>query len=296
MSAAPEPSTPPLAPLRRALDGVRAATALAQARPAWSAGLPFVLSSLLFGTLLPARLVGQASATTLYETAACPVPDFVKPYTIVARYDSTRARDSTYFWRLANHTGGYLRAIPTIERRVTVLAILRRDGRVRGSRVLAGSGDRSFDVLALAAVREAVHSGSLGPLPADVQGDTISVVLLFGETPRAGDHAVRYFSRQSRLPRLLRDSVLLSYVTADSAIARRKGEAILSAMIDTTGSPDPRTRVVKSSTEELGLVARQLITHLTFEPGESDCAPQRYEVWVRFAFSGNGVARARVVR
>ena len=39
------PAPPPLAPLRRALDDVRAATALAQARPAWLAGLRAALAT-----------------------------------------------------------------------------------------------------------------------------------------------------------------------------------------------------------------------------------------------------------
>jgi hypothetical protein len=250
----------------------------------------------VLAVLLPARLLGQVATTTLYETTDCPVPDFVKPYTIVARYDPGRSRDSTYFWRLANHTGGYLRDIPVVERRVTVAALFRRDGSLKSSRVSVGSGDRGFDGLALAALRDAIASGSLGPLPADVLGDTLSVSVLFGEPPGTADRAVRYFSRQSRLPRLLSDSVLLRYVTTDAAIARRKGKAILSAMIDTTGSPEPQGRLLKASNEALGLVARQLVAKLRFEPGESDCAPTRYEVWVRLAFQGDGVARAQLVR
>lgn len=158
-----------------------------------------------------------------------------------------------------------------------------------------GSGDRKFDRLALSALRDAVQSGTLGPLPPDLQGDTLSVHVLFGEAPLAGEYAVRRFSRQSRLPRLLSDSVLLSDVTADSAIVRPKGEAVLSTMIDTTGSPDSQARVLKVSSEALGLVARHLVTSLRFEPGESDCVPQRYEVWVRVTFNGHGVAHAQVV-
>jgi TonB C terminal len=253
-------------------------------------------SRVVLALLLPSRLVGQAAATTLYESADCPVPDFVKPYTIVARYDTTRSRDSTYFRQLANHTGGYLRDIPVIERRLALVAVLRRDGTLKASRMSAGSGDRDFDKLALRALRDAVHSGTLGPLPPDVQGDTLSVEVLFGEAPVAGEYAVRRFDRQWQLPRLLSDSVLLSYVTADSAVARRKGEAVLSTMVDTTGSPDTRTRVRQASSEALGLVARQLISHLRFEPGQSDCEPQSYEVWVRLTFNGHGVAHAQVVR
>jgi hypothetical protein len=120
--------------------------------------------------------------------------------------------------------------------------------------------------------------------------------MLFGEPPGLADRAVRYFSRQSRVPRLLSDTVLVSYVTTDTSVARRKGEAVLSAMIDTTGSPEPQVRLLKASSEPLGLVARQLVARLRFEPGESDCALTRYEVWVRLAFKGNGVARAQLVR
>jgi TonB family protein len=250
----------------------------------------------ILSTLITAPLFGQAAATTVYETTACPVPDFVKPYTIIARYDPARSRDSAYFRQLANHTGGYLRAIPRVERHVTVAAVLRHDGSLKSSRVASPSGDRDFDRLALRAVRDAVASRTLGPLPPDVQGDTLSVAFLFGETPDPQDYAVRSFSRQSRLPQLLSDSVVLSYVTGDSAVARRKGKATLSAMIDTTGSAEAGARVLKASGESLGLAARQLITSLTFAPGQSDCAPQRYEVWVRFTFSGHGVAYAQLER
>ncbi|HET7470466.1 MAG TPA: hypothetical protein VFJ81_12365, partial [Gemmatimonadales bacterium] len=45
MSADPAASSPPLAPLRRAMDDVRAATALAQARPAYAAGLRAALAT-----------------------------------------------------------------------------------------------------------------------------------------------------------------------------------------------------------------------------------------------------------
>jgi hypothetical protein len=254
------------------------------------------LSGLLLAALLPARLFGQAATTALYQTTDCPVPDFVKPYTIVARYDPARTRDSTYFWRLANHTGGFLRAIPALERRVTVIALLRRDGTLKGSRVAVRGGDRNFEEQALRALQDAIRSGTLGPLPADLHGDTLTVHVLFGEMPVAGEYAVRRFSRQWRLPRLLSDSVLLSYATADSAVARRKGTAVLSTMIDTSGSPEARARLLKASSEALGLVSRQLVTSLRFEPGQSDCAPQRYEVWVRFTFNGHGVARAQVVQ
>jgi hypothetical protein len=253
------------------------------------------LSRVVLAVLLPGRLFGQAAVTTVYETTDCPVPDFVKPYTIVARYDATRSRDSAYFRRLVNHTGGYLRGIPAQERHVALAAVLRRDGTLKASRVVAGSGDRAFDQLALRALRDAVHSRTLGPLPRDVQGDTLSVDLLFGEPPVAGEYAVRRFSRQSRLPRLLSDTVFLSYVTTESTVSRRKGEAVISAMIDTTGSAELQARVLKASSEALGLVARQLVSTLRFEPGESDCAPQGYEVWVRFTFNGRGVAHAQVV-
>lgn len=52
--------------------------------------------------LLPARLIGQTAAITLYETTDCPVPDVVKPYTIIARYDPARSRDSSISasWRI----------------------------------------------------------------------------------------------------------------------------------------------------------------------------------------------------
>ena len=255
-----------------------------------------IWSRLVLAVLLPSPLVGQATSTTLYESADCPVPDFVKPYTIVARYNTTRSRDSVYFRQLANYTGGYLRGIPTIEQRVALVAVLRRDGSLKASRVSAGSGDRDFDRLALQALRDAVHSGTPGPLPQDVQGDTLSVDVLFGEVPVAGEYAVRRFSRQWRHPRLLSDSILLRYVTTDSAVARRKGQAVLSTMIDTTGSPDTRTRVLRASNEALGLVARQLIGHLRFAPGQSDCEPKAYGVWVRFTFDGHGVAHAQVLR
>jgi hypothetical protein len=254
------------------------------------------LSGVILAALLPAQLFGQAPSTTLYHTTDCPVPDFVKPYTIVARYDPARTRDSTYFWRLANHTGGYLRAMPVLERRATVVAVLRRDGTLKASRVSVSSGDPNFDGQALRALGDAIQSGTLGPLPADLQGDTLTVQVLFGETSVAGEYAVRRFSRQWRLPRLLSDSVLLSYATGDSAVARRKGSAVLSTMIDTTGSPEAQARVLKASSEALGFVSRQLVTSLRFEPGQSDCAPQRYEVWVRFTFDGHGVAHAQVVQ
>ena len=245
--------------------------------------------------LLPARLLGQTPATTVYHTTECPLPLSVQPYTIVVRYDSGRTRDGTYFRRLANHTGAYLRGLPEVERRVAVVGVLRRDGTLKASRIAARSGDRDFDDLALRAFRHAVHDKTLGPLPADLLGDTLTVRLLFGEAPLPGEYAVRRFARQSRRPRLLSGSLRLSYVTADSTVARRKGAVVLLTMIDTTGSPEPQTRVLKASNEELGLVARQLATRLRFEAGESDCAPLRYGIWVRFTFDGRGMARARVV-
>ena len=250
----------------------------------------------VLSALITAPVFAQAATTSVYETTACPVPDFVKPYTIIARYDPARSRDSAYFWRLTNHTGGQLRAIPTVERHLAVSAVLRHDGSLKSSRVASPSGDREFDRLALRAVRDAVASRVLGALPPDVQGDTLSVALLFGETPGPRDYAVRSFSRQFRLPQLLSDSLMLSYVTGDSTVARRKGDATVSAMIDTTGAAEAGARVLKASSESLGLVARQLITSLTFEPGQSDCAPERYEVWVHFAFTGHGVAYARLAR
>jgi hypothetical protein len=140
-----------------------------------------------------------------------------------------------------------------------------------------------------------VRSKTLGPLPADLLGDTLTVHLLFGEAPVAGEYAVRRFARQARLPRLLSDTVRLSYVTADSSVARRKGAVVLLTMIDTTGSPGPQTRVLTASSEALGLVARQLVTRLRFEAGQSNCAPQRYGIWVRFSFDGHGMARAQLV-
>jgi hypothetical protein len=254
-----------------------------------------ILSRAVLARLLPARLLAQGPATTVYQTIECPLPPSVQTYTLVVRYDSARTRDTTYFRQLANHTGGYLRALPDDERRVGVTGVLRRDGSLKASRISARSGDRDFDGLALRAFRDAVRSGTLGPLPADLVGDTLTVHLLFGEAPLPGEYAVRRFARQSRLPRLLSDSVRLSYVTADSSVARRKGTVVLLTMVDTTGSPDPQTRVLKASSDELGLVARQLATRLRFEAGQSNCAPLRYGIWVRFTFDGRGMARVRVV-
>jgi TonB family protein len=231
-----------------------------------------------------------------YTTAVCPIPATVRPYSIVVRTLPHASIDSEWLQRVAELTGAYLASLPDSQRTVEVRAVVSRAGVLRSARLIHRSGDRAFDAAALRSVRGAFADPEFDPEPRQAAGESVQLQILYGAEPTAPNDAVRRFSMQSTLPRLLDTGHPLVLAPGESA-ALPAGEALAWVSFPDSGAAELyRPRALRVSDRRLEAATRSLVPQLRFVPGMNDCRPGSYVQAVRFTFRGGNHAYATMVQ